>query len=127
MENNVRVEEDSETHSENPARNICVQTTSSVISTDHVPPEGWDGRTLQGCIVPHNFCSPSPPPQPISCRSLPVVGNYPEPVATSNQETEEQLCHMKLPVVTKCCYLQLLLTVLCGGSYGNTSDNCTVF
>ena len=71
-----------------PARNICVQTTSSVISTDHVPPEGWDGRTLQGCIVPHNFCSPSPPPQPISCRSLPVVGNYPEPVATSNQETE---------------------------------------
>ncbi|XP_065908194.1 uncharacterized protein [Dysidea avara] len=30
---------------------------------------------------------------------------------------------MKLPVVTKCCYL--LFTVLCGSSYGDTSDNCT--
>ena len=69
-------------------RNLSVQTTNNVISTDNVPPEGWDGRAPQGCIVPPDFCSPSPPPQPMNYGSLPVVGNYPEPVAASNQETE---------------------------------------
>ena len=68
--------------------NLCVQTTSGVISTDDVPPEGWDGRAPQGCIVPLDFCSPLPPPQLKNYHSLPVVSNYPEPVAASNKETE---------------------------------------
>ena len=31
--------------------NLCVQTTSGVISTDHVPLEGWDGRAPQGFLT----------------------------------------------------------------------------
>ncbi|XP_065908311.1 uncharacterized protein [Dysidea avara] len=89
MENSGRAEEESETNIENPTTtNLCVQTTSGVISTDDVPPEGWDGRAPQGCIVPLDFCSPLPPPQLKNYHSLPVVSNYPEPVAASNKETE---------------------------------------
>ena len=65
-----------------------MQITSSVIDTDHVPPEGWDGRAPQGCIVPPGFSSPSPPPWLMNYCSPPIVGNYTEPVAASNQETE---------------------------------------
>ena len=82
-------------------RNICVQTTSGVISTDHVPPEGWDGRAPQGCIIPLDFPSQSLPSWPMNYVSLPVVGNYPEPVSTSNKENEVR--HSPLAMVIQPC------------------------
>ena len=45
--------------------NLTMQTESSVISTDHVPPEGWDGRALQGNIPP-DFSPPLPTQPPMS-------------------------------------------------------------
>ena len=38
--------------------NLCVQTTSSVISTGNVPLEGWDGRAPQGLIIPPDSSYP---------------------------------------------------------------------
>jgi len=59
-----------------------------VISTDHVSPGGWDGTAPQGCIVPPDLSVVSPPPWLMNYCSLPVIGNYPEPVAASKKETK---------------------------------------
>ena len=61
-----------------------------MFATDRPPPAGWDGTAPQGCIVPPDLCTPSSPdcPPAGTYHSLPVDGNYPEPVPASDRESE---------------------------------------
>ncbi|XP_065908307.1 uncharacterized protein [Dysidea avara] len=69
------------------ASNKHTRNTSSAIATGHVTPEGLDGRAPQASVILLDFSSPLLPPQPMNYNSLPVVGNYPEPIAANSKHT----------------------------------------